>query len=104
MVKGLNPYYKVLVPNTGKMELLTRYPWLGKRSSAPAYEIWLTGSGIPINVVPHKKKVPYPAVSWVRYSPTYHKYYTKKRLGGTGSTASLTKSGRQYIDLLCGGF
>ena len=104
MVRNLPVYYKVLVPNTGKMEILKRYPWLGKPSDAPAYEISLAGSGIPVSVVPHKDKVAYPVVSWVRFSPTYHKFYTKDRLSGTGSTATLTKSGRQYIDLMIGAF
>ena len=104
MVKALPPYYKVLVPNTGKMDILKRYPWLGKASRAPAYEISLSGPGIPIKITPQKKKVDYPVVSWVRYSPTYHKYYTKNRLSGSGSSATLAKSGRQYIDLLTGAF
>lgn len=104
MVRDLPVYYKVLVPNTGKMEILKRYPWLGKPSNAPAYEIALAGSGIPVSVVPHKDKVAYPVVSWVRFSTTYHKFYTKDRLSGTGSTATLTKSGRQYIDLMIGAF
>ena len=106
MVRGQSPYYKVLVPNTGKIELLQRYPWLGTRGAAraPAYEISLTGDGIPVKFTPHKRRVDYPVVSWVRYSPTYHKYFTKKRLSGSGSSAKLTKSGRQYIDLLIGGF
>ncbi|MCB1100134.1 MAG: M23 family metallopeptidase [Verrucomicrobiae bacterium] len=104
MVKALPVYYKVLVPNTGKIEILKRYPWLGKASNAPAYEISLSGSGIPIEISPHKSKVEYPVVSWVRYSPTYHKFYTKNRLSGTGSTAGLTKSGREYIDLMIGAF
>ena len=104
MVQSLPVYYKVLVPNTGKIEMLKRYPWLGKPSNAPAFEISLANSGIPVKVTPHKKKVAYPVVSWVRYSPTYHKFYTKNRLSGSGSSATLTKSGRQYIDLLIGAF
>ncbi|MGK0188886.1 MAG: murein DD-endopeptidase MepM/ murein hydrolase activator NlpD [Verrucomicrobiales bacterium] len=103
-VQKLTPYYKVLVPNTGKLDILKRYPWLGKTSRAPAYEIALAGSGIPISITPHKKKVDYPIVSWVRYSPTYHKFFSKNRLSGSGSSAKLTKSGRQYIDLLIGAF
>lgn len=103
-VSKLPPYYKVLVPNTGKMEILKRYPWLGKPSRAPAYEIAISGPGIPISITPHKSKVDYPIVSWVKYSPTYHKYYTKNRLSGSGSSAKLTKSGRQFIDLMIGAF
>ena len=38
------------------------------------------------------------------YSPTYHKYYTKSRLSGSGSSAKLTLSGRRYVDLIIGEF
>ena len=104
MVQKLQPYYKVLVPNTGKIEILKRYPWLGKVGRSPACEIWFHGSGVPLKIVPHKKKITYPVVSWVRYSPTYHKYYTKNRLSGSGSSAKLTNSGRRYVDLVIGAF
>ena len=105
-ISGMEPYYKVVAPRRGNLELLQRYPWLGKNagSSSPSWEITLSASGVPLRVEPARAKVDAPAVSWVKPAKTYHSYYTRGRLTGSGSKATLTSSGRAYIDLLTGAF
>ena len=107
-VAGMKTYYKVLVPNKGKFEFLDRYPWIGKNlhlaRGNPSWEIHISKSGVPIAITPSTSKVTTPKVSWVQHSKTYHAYHTRSRLSGSGSTASLTDSGRRYVDLLTGQF
>lgn len=107
-VAGMKVYYKVLVPNKGKMEILERYPWIGKNlhlaRNNPSWEIHFSRSGVPIAITPSTTKVASPKVSWVEYSKTYHAYNTRSRLSGSGSKAALTDSGLRYIKLVTGQF
>ncbi|MEM7015440.1 MAG: hypothetical protein AAF585_28610, partial [Verrucomicrobiota bacterium] len=105
---GMKVYYKVLVPNKGKMEILERYPWIGKNMhlarNNPSWEFHFSKSGVPIAITPSATRVTTPKVSWVEYSKTYHAYHTRSRLSGSGSTAGLTDSGLRYIKLVTGQF
>ena len=107
-ISGMSVYYKVQVPNTGKFELLERYPWIGKNlhlaRGNPSWEVHFSKSGVPVAVTPATTKVSQPKVTWVQYSKTYHAYHTRSRLSGSGSTASLTDSGRRYVNLVTGQF
>lgn len=105
-IKRMPVYFKVLVPNRGRLEIVKRYPWLaeGSPSEGASWEISLSSSGIPLAVKPSSKSVSQPVVSWVKNSPTYHSYYTRNRLTGSGSSAGLSSSGQSYIRLLTGAF
>lgn len=101
----MSPYYKVLVPNRGPLEIVKRYPWLDKGGRGGAsWEIALSRSGFPLGVTSSATRVSAPAVSWVAHSPTYHSYNTIGRLTGSGSSAGLSASGLSYIQLLTGQF
>lgn len=104
-VGRMSTYYKVLVPNRGKLEIVSRYPWLARGSGrGSSWEISLSPSGVPLAVQGSSKKVNGYVVSWVKHSPTYHAYNTRGRLSGSGSSAALTSSGARYIQLLTGQF
>jgi len=47
-------YCKVLVPNRGKPEVLTRYPFLGKNMDQPvgSWEFTFTQAGVPLSISP----------------------------------------------------
>lgn len=102
------PYYKVLVPARGALELASRYPWLlkgGAPKEMPAsWEISFTDFGLPVEISPSEKTVPAPQVSWVKKSAIDHSLNTLSRITGLGDKASLTASGQRYVQLVAGQF
>ncbi len=105
---GMKVHHKTLVPRKGKLEILTRYPFLGQNlhlaNSAPSWEIHFSRSGIPLKIMPSQTRVNSPTITWVEYSKTYHSYLTRDRLTGSGSKAGYSDSGLRYIQLLTGQF
>lgn len=99
-------HHKAIVPRKGKMELLSRYPFLGRNlnQSSPSWEIHFSRSGIPLQISPSDQRVSRPTISWVKYSKTYHSYLTRGRLTGSGSKGGFSDSGLRYISLLTGQF
>ena len=102
------PYYRALVPNRGKPEMLQRHPWLGKNmeqsGANPSWEFTFNHAGIPLAIAPHGTSVTQPTISWVRNSSVNHAYNTMARLSGTGSEAKLSGSGARFVQLASGGF
>ncbi len=106
-IARMSTYYKVIVPNRGPLEIVKRYPWLQRGSSAgstASWEISMSRSGVPLAVEPSRTRVTRPTVSWVKYSSTYHSYHTRSRLSGSGSKASLTNTGERFLELVTGQF
>ena len=107
-IARMAPYYKVTVPRTGKLEVLSNYRWLGRNMSRavdnPSWEITFSSSGVPLEVTPSTMPVESPVISWVKYSPVPHAYNTNRRLTGSGHTAQLTGSGLRYVQLIAGQF
>tara|TARA_R110002096_G_scaffold4501_41_gene21329 strand:+ start:750 stop:1796 length:1047 start_codon:yes stop_codon:yes gene_type:complete len=101
-------HHKALVPRKGNLEILSRYPFLGKNldqaGSSPSWEIHFSRSGIPLQISPSSQRVSRPTISWVKYSKTYHSYLTRGRLTGSGSKGGFSDSGLRYIALLTGQF
>lgn len=101
-LKGASPYFKVAIPRTSALEIVTRYPWLKRGDhdqASPSWELSFTDSGIPLSVSPSHRKVTKPTVTYVRPTRSKHSYYTRKRLTGSGRKASLSKSGLNFIAL-----
>lgn len=108
LVGKLSAYYKVAVPREGAdLQILRRYPWLWKGvggAGAASFEISLSRSGVPLRVEASSRKVSAPVVTWVQRSSQLHSHATRGRLSGMGSRASLSDSGKAYIELLSGRF
>lgn len=101
-LKGASPYFKVSVPRKNALEIVERYPWLKRGdhdAPSPSWELSFTDSGIPLAVAPSHREVSQPTVTYVRTTRSKHENYTRKRLTGTGRQASLTRSGRKFIEL-----
>ncbi len=102
------PYYKVAVPKNGRLEILRRYPWLGRDTNkvfgARSWEFTFARTGIPLAIRPSSRSLQHPAVIWVKPSKTNHSYLTAARITGSGSKAALTASGSRYIQLISGAF
>jgi len=96
-------YYRVTIPRNGLLELIERYPWLcpaNPKTPSPSWEISLTGSGIPTVIVPSRRKVSKPTVTFVRSSRISHSIQTKGLVLGTGQKGKLSKKGLRYVELL----
>jgi len=106
-LSGVPPYYRVTIPAARPLELLERYPWLGRGiADAPAHPSWdisLDPSGIPLAIAPSARATPRAAVSWVEGAGA-HSSHTRGHLAGTGANASLSASGLRYIQLLSNTF
>ena len=97
------PFYRVLFPRDGRLDLLWRYPWLLKESVPAEHSSWevtFDASGLPLQVVGSDSVVDGPVVSWVAETPHPYSYLTKSRLTGRRGSAELSGSGRRFIDLL----
>ena len=102
-VKNLPVYYKVTIPRSGTLELVSRYPWLAKgdhEQLSPSWEIAFTASGFPLFVSPSKRQVSGPRISSVRKCLSKHEYHTKGIISGTGYRATLSKTGKRFIELI----
>jgi murein DD-endopeptidase MepM/ murein hydrolase activator NlpD len=105
-------YFKVVAPNThGEPEVLRRYPWLSPVArrwndaiACPSWEISLTAAGLPLRIEPSAETVPYPIVSSIIPFHGKHSRKTMGRVGGTGTVATLTPKGVEYINLITGAF
>lgn len=101
-LKGASPYFKVAIPRKHSLEIVKRYPWLKRgdhEAPSASWELSFTDSGIPLAVAPSHREVNQATVTYVRTTRSKHEYYTRKRLTGTGRQASLTRSGRKFIQL-----
>ena len=107
-MSGMQVYWKVLIANKGTPELLKLYPWLARNmadaDANPSWEISLSSSGVPLGVAPSTRSVKSPTLSWVTYSATPHAWNTRSRLSGSKDSATLTASGRRYIQQISGHF
>ena len=110
-VSSIPTHYRVTIPRNqirkGAPELLKHYPWMLKgeyNRETPSFEISFSASGFPISISPSKRVVTAPTLSWVRECRSKHEHHTKGFISGTGKNASLRKSGRRFIDLVCGQF
>ena len=108
LINNSEVYYKVLVPNHGKVDFIRRYPWLlrnGNQLGRPnSWEFSFAATGVPLEVKPSTKSLTHPVVSYVKNVGTEHSYLTGGRITGTGSSATLTPSGSRFIQLISDSF
>lgn len=96
-------YFKVTVPRDGDLDLIKRYPWLSPapiQRPSPSWEFSFTATGLPIRVVPSKRSVEAPTVTYTESSRAPHRWRARRLIDGTGQTASLTTLGKRYMQLL----
>lgn len=103
-VRSQEPAFRVRVPDTARMELLDRHPWLsgGKTSGAASWEVTLTRWGFPIEVRPGTENTAAAGVTWVKDTGLPHYLNTRGLVTGSGSTGKLTVEGLRFLQLLCG--
>lgn len=100
-------YFKVTFPNTGSVEMATRYPWMIRGVSAtpsPSWEIAFSETGMPLSVTASDRRVTMAQITMVRLSEIPHSYRTRGLLQGSGPQASLSKGGITLLNLLAGNF
>jgi hypothetical protein len=97
------PWYKVLVPISPRMDLTDRYSWLLEgETDAPSSEITFDRTGLPLKVHGSNEHVTQPTVTWVHSSPFPQHLLTKGVIRNRGSDYVLSEEGNQYISLVCG--
>lgn len=109
--KSVPIYYKVTVPRDQTkaipLEIVSRYPWLARgnhKTRTPSWEISFSASGFPLSVSPSSRSVSEPRISSIRKCRSKHEYHTKGFVSGTGYRATLTKTGKRFIELVTGQF
>lgn len=94
------PFYKVCIPNPGRIDIVTRYPWLRGNADpgeSPAWEVSFTKSGLPLRFRPVNEHVTAPRVVDVKSTPTSPYYYTLGRITRVGSRPGLTDNGARFL-------
>ncbi len=101
-------HYKVLVPKSGELPFLRRYPWLGRDLGSvrqpKSWEFSFAATGVPLEIRPSDRVIAQPLVTYVKPTPGNHADFTVGRLAGTGSSATLSPSGSRYLQLLTDSF
>ena len=101
-------HYKVLVPKSGDLAFLQRYPWLGRDldqvKSPKSWEFSFSATGVPLAAKPSERSLTNPVVTWVKSSTIDHANLTVERITGTGDAATLTPSGSRYVQLITDAF
>jgi murein DD-endopeptidase MepM/ murein hydrolase activator NlpD len=96
------PWYRVLVPISPRMDLTDRYPWLLEgETDTPSCEISFDRTGLPLKVHGSSEHVAQPTVTWVHSSPFPQHLLTKGFIRNRGSDYVLSEEGSQYISLVC---
>lgn len=96
----LKEHYRVRVPCHGTMDILRRYPFLykGDWSKRPvSLEMAFTAEGVPIAVYPSTEPTNEPMVVSCKPEPTLQQNCTANRLKNDSRNATLTASGKRYI-------
>lgn len=101
-IKRSETYFKLRTPCRGtELEIVKRYPWL--RAPGPMAESWeisISAASVPLKVEPVAEKTEFTTVSWVKPFTGNHSWKSREVLTGSGTTASLSKHGLEYVKLL----
>ena len=103
-----NPaYFKVTLPREGNWDFANRHRWMVKgdlNTPSPSWELSFTATGLINGIAPSNRPVTAPLVTAVRNSRISHRYLTRGLIDGKGSSATLTRSGKQLLTLLTDDF
>jgi murein DD-endopeptidase MepM/ murein hydrolase activator NlpD len=108
LAKKTEVHYKVLIPKSGELPFLRRYPFLArdldKVANPTSWEFSFAATGVPLEIRPSDRTLTQPIVTYVKPSTVNHADLTVDRLTGTGDTATLTPSGTRYMQLISDSF
>jgi murein DD-endopeptidase MepM/ murein hydrolase activator NlpD len=97
------PWYRVLVPTSPRMDLTDRYSWLLEgETDLPSCEISFDRTGLPLKVRGSSEHVTQPIVTWVHSSPFPQHLLTRGIIRNHASECVLSEEGNRYINLVCG--
>jgi murein DD-endopeptidase MepM/ murein hydrolase activator NlpD len=101
-------HYKVLIPKSGELPFLRRYPFLARDmdtvQNPTSWEISFAATGLPVAIRPSDRTLSQPVVTFVKPSTGNHADLTVDRLTGTGDSATLSPSGSRYMQLISDSF
>ncbi len=96
-------FYKVTLPKSSHFELPRLYPWMlagSRENEKSSWDVSFARSGLPLKIEPSDKHVTQPELSYVKKNSVDYSYLTRGDIGGRGSNAHLTESGRRLMRLL----
>src|SRR5690606_16275382 len=102
-VRSTPAYFKVTLPRKGSFDFAERHRWMVQgdmNSPSPSWEISFSATGLPVGIAPSQRTVAAPIVSAVRDSKHAHRHLTRGLIDGKGSSATLTRAGKNLIALL----
>jgi hypothetical protein len=100
-------YFKVTVPRDGTWDFAERHRWMVKgdlNAPSPSWEISFTATGLAVGIAPSPREVAEPVVTGVRNTRISHRHLTRGLIDGSGTAATLTRSGKQLVALLTDDF
>jgi hypothetical protein len=101
-VRSGEPWYRIIVPRSPKMDLQERYPWLVQgNQTGRSWELTFDRTGLPLQIRAVGDPATEPILSWVHPSPYPQNWMTKGHIQSHSSAPALTAEGRRFIDLIC---
>lgn len=100
-------YFKVTLPRRGTWDFAERHRWMVKGDTSipsPSWEVSFTATGLINGISPSQRQVSEPIVTSVRNSRIAHRFLSRGLIDGNGTTAKLTRSGKQLVSLLTDDF
>lgn len=95
--------YRVLLPDSGRFDLLKFYPWMVSQKGAGkpgSWEISFNRAGVPLKIEPDGKRVGGPELSYMKQTGIDASYLTRDQIAGRGQGAHLTEKGKRFLRLL----
>jgi murein DD-endopeptidase MepM/ murein hydrolase activator NlpD len=101
-VRSGEPWYKVIVPRSPKMDIQERYPWLLQgEQTGQSWELVFDRTGLPLRIRALAEPTTEPVLSWVHPSPYPQNFMSKGHIQNRNSIPALTPEGRRFVDLIC---
>jgi murein DD-endopeptidase MepM/ murein hydrolase activator NlpD len=104
-IRSQQAAYKITVPNTDRLSIISNYPWLvpdGEPANPRAWTVSFTQYGVPIEARAADGAIIEPRLDWVRETPVSYHHATRGIVTGPKESPRLSDSGRRFAELLSG--
>ncbi len=101
-IAGLEPAFRVQIPDSPHFQLPRRYPWLVRDgvSGARSWLVSFTAAGFPVSIEPSPATLDAPRLVWAKPSKVPYAKVTRSLLAGPPGRPSLGSSSEKLLQLL----